>query len=210
MEARSNIKQLSLMGMFTAIIFILAFTPIGYIRLPFINATIVHIPVIIVSIVLGVKYGFMLGIIFGITSLINNSMAPTLSSFVFSPFIPVPNTGYGSMLALVVCFVPRILVGVVPYYVYNGLNKILKNKHDYICIVIAGVIGSLTNTLLVMNFIFLFFKDSYASIKNVGVDSVYNIILGIIAINGIPEAIAAGIITVSICIPLNNLVQKNK
>jgi len=208
MNIQSKSTKLTLMGMFAAIIFVLAFTPIGYIQLPFIKATIIHIPVIIGAILLGPKCGGVLGFLFGVTSLINNTMTPAISSFVFSPLIPMPATDHGSPLALIVCFVPRILVGIFPWFVYKGLKKLCGNKLDIVCLTISGVVGSLTNTLLVMHLIFFFFKDSYAAVRNVALDAVYKVILGIIAANGIPEAIVAGIFTAAICIPLKIVLQK--
>jgi uncharacterized membrane protein len=209
MMLQNKSRKIAIMGMFSAIIFLLAFTPIGFIQLPFIKATIIHIPVIIGSILLGVKFGAALGFLFGVTSLINNTMAPALSSFVFSPLIPIPTTSSGSPFALIVCFVPRILVGVFPYLVYSGLKKLLKNKMEIISLTISGVVGSLTNTLLVMHLIFFLFRDSYAEVRNIAFDAVYGVILSIIAVNGIPEAIVAGIFTAAVCIPLM-IVQKKQ
>lgn len=208
MENRNKAKQLSIMGMFLAIIIILAFTPIGYIQLPFIKATIIHVPVIIGAIILGPKYGSVLGFIFGMTSLISNTMTPTISSFVFSPLIPMPGTGEGSFFALMVCFIPRILVGVVPWFVYQGLRKLWRNKFDAFCLAVCGVVGSLTNTLLVMHLIYFFFKDTYSVAKDIPPDTVYNVILGIITVNGIPEAIVAGVFTAAISIPLKVFIKR--
>ena len=56
----------------------------------------------------------------------------------------------------------------------------------------------MTNTLLVMNLIFLFFREAYASANNVAVSGVYTFILSIIGINGVPEAIVAGVLTLCI------------
>ena len=92
----SQVYGLVLLAMFSAIIFLLAFTPIGLIDLPLIKATILHVPVIIGSILLGPKKGAFLGGIFGLTSLIKNTMMPSALSFAFSPFIPVPGTDRGS------------------------------------------------------------------------------------------------------------------
>ncbi len=154
---------------------------------------------IIGGIILGARYGAVLGFMFGVTSLINNSLAPVVSSFAFSPLIPLPGTEYGSALALAVCFVPRIFVGVVPRLVYMGLRKAMGNRnHAAVCFT-AGVMGSLTNTLLVMHMIFFFFKDAYAYARDATPEIVYNIILGIIAVNGIPEAITAGVIVTVVC-----------
>jgi len=159
-----GLVQVSLLG---AIIVVMAVLPVlGYIPLGFMNATIIHIPVIIASIVLGPKKGAILGLLFGITSLCRSTFAPNLTSFVFSPFYKMGDIG-GSPLSLIVSLVPRTLVGVVPYYVYKGLVKLFKGKKgtDSLAVIIAGIAGSMTNTLLVMNFIYLFFGKSYSAAK---------------------------------------------
>ncbi len=196
-NARST-KTLGLVqvAMISAIIIIMAFTPfLGYIPLGFTRATIIHIPVIIGSIMLGPKKGATLGFVFGLTSLINNTMNPTVTSFVFSPFYSLGEVS-GGLGSLIICFVPRILVGVTPYYMYHWVLKLCKDKKKGLNIALAsaGVVGALTNTLLVMNLIYVFFKDAYASANSVASDAVYAFILSIIGINGIPEAIVAAII----------------
>jgi uncharacterized membrane protein len=185
--------------MFSAIIILLAFTPVGFIQLPFIKATIIHIPVIIGAIILNSRMGAGLGFIFGLTSLINNTYYPTVSSFVFSPFIPVPGTDSGSLYALLVCFVPRILVGVVPWFIYRLLQKATNNRFDTVNLIISGIAGSMTNTFLVMYFIYFLFKDAYAYVQGILPNAVHGFITTIIIVNGIPEAIAAGIFTAAIC-----------
>ena len=83
----SKTKGLVQMAIFAALIVVLAFTPfIGYIPLGFTRATIIHIPVIMGSLMLGPKKGAALGGVFGLTSFINNTINPTLTSFVFTPF----------------------------------------------------------------------------------------------------------------------------
>lgn len=198
-EPRSS-KTLGLVqvALFSAIIIILAFTPfLGYIPLGFTRATIIHIPVIIGSIMLGPKKGSILGFVFGMTSLINNTMNPTVTSFVFSPFYALGEVS-GGIGSLIICLVPRTLVGVTPYYVYTWIHKLLKNKKNGLTIALgaAGITGALTNTLLVMNLIFFFFKDAYASVNGIASEAVYGFILSIIGINGIPEAIVAAIIVI--------------
>ena len=53
-------------------------------------------------------------------------MNPTVTSFVFTPFYSVGDI-HGGFGSLIICFVPRILVGVVPYYVYRLFDKIGKD-----------------------------------------------------------------------------------
>ena len=95
---------------------------------------------------------------------------------------------------------PRTLVGVVPFYVYKLAMRISRKKDGVsnTGLILAGVSGALVNTLLVMNLIFVFFRESYAAANEVAVSAVYTFILSIIGINGVPEAIVAGILTLCI------------
>lgn len=205
------VHDMVLLAMFTAIIFLLGFTPLGLIDLPLIKATILHVPVIIGAIVLGPKKGAFLGAMFGIQSLVKNTMAPSALSFAFSPFIPVPGTGSGSLWALVIAFVPRILVGLVSGLVYQGLIRLLGKKvwSMTFAAAAAAVIGAfLMNTGLVMGLIYLLFKDAYATMKDIPVSAVQAAILGVVAANGIPEAIAAAILVPAVSMPLQKALRR--
>lgn len=122
--------ELVLTALFTAIIVIMAFTPLGYIPLVVINATIIHIPVILGALFLGPKKGAFLGFVFGLTSFINNTFkAATASAFVFSPVLAYNVAGVsGIFKSLYICFVPRILVGIVPYFIYVLIRRALKGE----------------------------------------------------------------------------------
>lgn len=202
--------DLVLLSMFTAIIFLLAFTPIGLIDLPLIKATILHVPVIIGSILLGPKKGAFLGGVFGLTSIIKNTMVPSALSFAFSPFIPVPGMDYGSPWALVICFVPRILVGVTPWLVY----QVIQHIHSSLGVraggmAISAIVGAFTNTALVMGMIFLVFRQAYANMNGIPVDAVLGVILGVVGTNGVPEAIVAAVLTPALCLPLARILMLN-
>ena len=85
--SRFSTMSMVQVAIFGAIICIMAFTPfLGYIPLGFTRATIIHVPVIIASLLMGPKKGAALGFVFGLTSFINNTMNPTVTSFVFTPF----------------------------------------------------------------------------------------------------------------------------
>lgn len=130
--------ELVLTALFTAIIVIMAFTPLGYIPLVVINATIIHIPVILGALFLGPKKGAFLGFVFGLTSFINNTFkAATASAFVFSPVLAYNVVGVsGIFKSLYICFVPRILVGIVPYFVYILIRGALKSEQKTARIVV--------------------------------------------------------------------------
>ena len=193
--------QMVLTALFTAIIIMMAFVPyLGYINLVVIKATLIHVPVIIGSIMLGPKRGAFLGFVFGCTSLINNTFNPSLLSFAFSPFYSVREIG-GNFFSIIICFVPRILVGVVPFFVYEGIRRLCRNKKgsDWLALPLAGVVGAFTNTLLVMNLIYFCFREQFAAAKEIALEAVYSAILAIIAANGIPEAIVAAVIGTAVC-----------
>ncbi len=186
-----------LTGLFMAIIIIMTTVPnIGYINLIVIKVTMVHVPVIIGSVIMGPKLGAVLGGTFGLTSLIVNTFNPSLLSFAFSPFYQVGNIG-GNGWSVVIALLPRILVGVVPYFVYRIFMKLLDKMkaRKVVSLAVAGVSGALTNTILVMSLIYVCFKDEFALAKDISVDAVFGAILGIVAGNGIPEAVVGSVLT---------------
>ena len=194
-----------LFAMFVAIIGILFVTPLGMIPLGSINATTMHIPVIVGAIILGPKFGAALGGVFGLASFLKATIAPMATSFAFSPLIPVPGLGRGSLWALVIAFVPRILVGIVAYYVYALVKMLSKNE---IAAMGAGAfLGSVTNTVLVMGLIGLIFADDYAGVAGKAFDI---ILRTTVLINGIPEALVAVVISVAICKALKAYMNKGK
>ncbi len=192
-------RNLVLTALFAAIILAMAFGGIGYIPLGFMNATIIHIPVILGALFLGPKVGAALGGIFGLTSIINNTIKPNLTSFVFSPFYSVGGVS-GDWKSVVISMVPRILVGVVSYYVFRLVLKAFKGKKGgrTVAFACAGVSGALTNTLLVMNGIYFLFGNNYAAAKGIGIDSLYGLILTVIGTQGVPEAIVAGVLVTAV------------
>ena len=195
-------KDMVTTAMFVAIILAMSFVPyLGYIPWGFVNATIIHIPVIIGAILLGPARGAFLCGIFGLTSMINNTFNPNLTSFVFSPFYSLGNV-HGNFKSLIICFVPRILIGVVAYYVYTGIVKLVKKKNSgkssAAALAAAGAAGALTNTLLVMNGIYFLFGSSYANAKGIATDALYGVILSVIGTQGVPEAIVAAVLTAAI------------
>lgn len=199
-----------LTAFFLGIMILMSVVPfLGFIPIGPLNATILHVPVIIGSVILGPRLGAFLGTSFGVMSVINATTRPSALSFVFSPFIPIIGTSHGSWKALLVALVPRILVGIVPYYVYKFGQHFFKGKTNSIALFLAGIAGGMTNTLLVMNLIYFLFKDSYGQIIKKGADQVYGAILAVIATQGVPEAIVAGILTAAVASILLRLRKQN-
>ena len=201
--SRYSTMSMVQVAIFGAIICIMAFTPfLGYIPLGITRATIIHIPVIIASLLMGPKKGGVLGFVFGLTSFITNTVNPTATSFVFTPFYSVGEIS-GGIWSVIICFVPRILVGIVPYFVYKLALRFVsedtrKKGVSNVGLILAGVTGALVNTLLVMNSIFIFYGDAYIEASGKAAALGYTFIVSVIGINGVPEAIIAGILTLCI------------
>ena len=197
MNTVKRTRDMVMMAALVAIMLLMTVVPVlGYIPLGFMNATIIHIPVIVGAILLGPKKGAVLGLVFGFTSMWKNTaLMPNLTSFVFTPFITMPDGGSGGIRSVIICLIPRMLIGVVGYYAYRAVLAVWKQKKK-LALSVAGVAGSITNTLLVMNLIYFLFGNTYAEAARMNVENgLYAVILGVICLNGIPEAILAGVLT---------------
>ncbi len=118
-----NTKRMTLFALFLAIEIMLFCTPFGFLQIGPLAITLMHVPVIAASILLGVKEGMALGLVFGLCSMIKATMAPGITSFVFSPFVTIGGIS-GNWSSLLIALVPRILTG-------YSLGKIWF-KRDYI------------------------------------------------------------------------------
>lgn len=199
-QATVKYRDFVLLALFTAIVFVLGLTPLGMVPLGLIKATTLHIPVIIGCLLLGPRYGAVLGFMFGLVSFLSNTMSPAVLSFAFTPLIPLPGTPNGSPLSLIICFVPRILVGVVPWFVYRGLQKLMKesSRGEVLSMAIAGASGAILNTGLVMSLIYFLFRDAYASVNGIPVEAVAGVVLGVVGTNGVAETALAAVLTPAI------------
>lgn len=201
----SRTKRLVILALFSALIAVMAFT-VGYIPLGFMNATIIHIPVIIGAILLGPVDGGILGFVFGLTSFIINTIRPNITSFVFTPFYSLDPRFSGSFKSILICFVPRILIGVGAALLFNALSKTkLKNG---ISLAVTGFVGSMINTVLVMGGIYFLYGESYAAAKEMGFSALFGVIMGIVGMQGVPEAIVAAILTAAITVPVMKYLKR--
>ncbi|MFL0196688.1 ECF transporter S component [Clostridium sp. WILCCON 0269] len=179
-RSKFNIRQIAVIGMLSAISIVLGLTGLGFIPIPPVKATIMHVPVIIGAILEGPVVGVMVGLIFGIFSIIQSITAPTPVSFAFiNPLVSV---------------LPRVLIGLVSYYLYRAISK----NRKIIPMGIAAAVGSLVNTVGVLGMIYLIYLGPYAKALNISVSAAKKGILAVAFTNGIPEMILSVLITVSV------------
>ena len=195
-------------ALFIAIIILLSVTPLGYISLGIINATTIQMPVIIGAVLFGWKKGAFLGGVFGITSLIKNTVQPNLTSFVFSPFVPVFGEESGSLFAIIISLLPRIMIGIVAAGVFALLSK--TKLSAAVKSAAAGFCGSLTNTVLVMGGIYLFFGESYSAAKEMAYETLLATVAATITGTGITEAVISAVACGAVCAALIKYTKKTR
>ena len=98
----SKVRETALTAVLAAIILLMAFTPLGYLRIGPMSITLLVIPVVIGGITLGPVRGGLLGAVFGATSLAQCFMGDISGAAMFAA------NAAGTVIA---CFVPRILPG---------------------------------------------------------------------------------------------------
>ena len=191
-------RWIALMALFIALQLFLNISGIGLIPLPIIKGTTLHIPVIIGAIMLGPMAGGILGGMFGLCSIWNNTMTPAVLSFAFSPIIAAQETGaMGAVKSLWIVLGCRIMIGVVAGWLWIALKKY--QVSDYIALPIVGAAGALTNTILVMGSIYVLLTPEYAAAQSIPVEAVLGTIMGVVGTSGVTEAIGAVILVTAIC-----------
>ena len=143
--ARKQLNNLVLLALFVGLIFLLGQTPLGLIPLGWCNVTLLVIPVAVGTIYMGLKSGLILGLAFGATSFV---------SALIKPSVLVSTLMGASPLAVVVMtFLPRLCIPLMIWGVY----KLLAKKQKHIAVAVAAACGSLTNTILYLGLMLLFY-----------------------------------------------------
>lgn len=186
-------NDLTLLGVMTAIILIMIIVPgLGFIPVGTMNATIVHIPVIILAIVKGPKMGAILGAVFGIASIINNLLRPVVTSYIF--------------INPVVSVFPRVMIGLVAGILFGVLNKLIKNNS--VSVGISAAVGSLVNTVGVLSLTFILYGRGFLEATGRTGSTIIGTLLTIASTNGVVEMILAIVISTPIALALLKLEKR--
>ena len=200
-------RYMATLAMLCGVLLVMGMTGIGFIPLPVIKATTMHIPVILGAIVLGPKAGAILGALFGLCSIWSNTITPGLLSFAFSPFMTTEGlTGVAKSLWIALgC---RTLFGALAGWLWVIFRKIFRT--EYAALPITAAVAAICHTLLVMGSIYVLLTQQYAAAKNVAISAVFGLIMGTVTASGIPEAIAAAILVTVIGKALLHLMSRIK
>jgi uncharacterized membrane protein len=174
-----GVRQMAVSGMLSAIIIVLGTTGLGFIPIPPVKATIMHLPVIIGAIIEGPIVGALIGLMFGLFSIFQAMTNPTPTSFLF--------------LNPIIAIVPRVLIGILSYYAY----RLIPGKRESFKCGAAVVVGTLTNTIGVLGLIYLIYLEKFGAALGISPAQAKAAIIGIGTTNGLPEVI----ISVAIAVP---------
>lgn len=194
-------KYLVEMALLVAIILIMAFTPIGYIRTAGLEITLIVVPVAVGAVTLGPKAGAVLGGVFGITSFIQ--------CFGMSPFGTVL-LGINPLLTFLVCVPTRVLVGWLTGIIYQGLRK--TKIPSGIAVTVANLCCPLLNTAFFMGTMVLcFYGTDYIQsfVSAMGVSNAFLFIIAFVGMNGLIEAILCFAVAAAIAGALKKALRYN-
>ncbi len=181
--SHSQTLRFVLTALFIALVLLLGLTPIGLIPLGFINVTILCVPVIVGTLLLGLKPGLILGFCFGgVSALSAFGIYGTPSALAGALVAASP------LLAAIMCFLPRLMVPVVAHFVYKLASKGQEARVGAVSF--AAVAGSLTNTILYLGLMLLFYI-----LMGINSEKVLALITGTGLIAGTAEAVVAALIS---------------
>ena len=200
-------RYMATLAMFCGILLVMGATGIGFIPLPVIKATTMHIPVILGAVLLGPAAGAVLGGVFGLCSIWANTTSPGLLAFAFSPFMTTEGLP-GVLKSLWIALGCRILLGVIAGWLWKGMKRVL--KQDYLALPVTAAVATICHTILVMGSIYLLLAQQYAQAKNVAITAVFGLVMGTVTASGIPEAIIAAVLVTVIGKALLHLMARTK
>ena len=174
-KTTQNTRYMVELALMAAIIFLMAFTPLGYFRTPGLSITFLTVPVAVGAIILGPKGGAICGLTFGITSLIQCFMGGSFGSMLLS-INPVGTA--------ITCVVPRVLEGFLCGMVFQGIRKVSKNS-AYLA---ASLACPLLNTVLFMSAVVLIFYQTEYIQGFVEALGVTNPLMFVVGLQGLIEA----------------------
>ena len=181
-----NTSQLVILGLMTAVLLLMAYTPLGYLNIGPLAITFNVIPVAISAITLGPVGGAIAGAVFGMTSFLQCIGVGGTSAMGAILFDINP------ILAFIQRFVPRLLDGLLLGFIFKGVRKV--SNVSAACMV-TGSCAAFFNTLFFMAALVLLFGNSAYMQELMGGKNIIAFICGFVGINAVFEMIASTIIT---------------
>jgi uncharacterized membrane protein len=186
-----KLRNLTFTALLAGLILVLGMTPLGLIPLGFTNVTLYCIPVVVGTLLLGWKAGLVLGFCFGFTSAWDAFTSPSA--------LVAPLVQRSVIITGIMCFLPRLMVPLAAHWTRIAIDR--GGRHRRIgALPAAAIAGSLTNTVLYLGMMLLFYVWLMLDPA-----PVIGLIGGTALIAGGSEAIAAAILVPPIVLALQKV-----
>lgn len=186
MKTKDRTIRLVILGLLSAVLLIMAYTPLGYLNIGPLAISLNVIPVAIAAVTLGPVGGLVTGAIFGLTSFlqcigVGGSSAMGAVLFTINPF-----------LAFIQRFVPRALDGLIIGFIFNALRE---KTNPYLACAITGFCSAFLNTVLFMTSLILLFGNTEYVQNLVNGRNIIVFICAFVGINAVVEMLASTAVT---------------
>ena len=198
-KATEKTRKLVQMAILIAIMLIMAFTPLGYLKVGMIEISFMTIPVVIGAILLGPAAGATFGGVFGLTSFIQCFGMSAFGAALLS---------INPVLTFLVCMVPRILMGYLTGVIFQVLHRTDKTK--ILSFAVSSLSGAVLNTIFFVGLLMLLFGSSDYIMGMRGGMSLLSFLAAFVGVNGVVEAIVAFILGTAISKALVQFLPKDK
>ena len=183
---KKSTRTLVLMAVLVALMLLFGFTPIGYIPLPFTSLTLMCLPVIIGTYLLGLRAGFWLSCVFVLTSIVQLLTRPSALALILLDENP--------LLCVLVLIIPRLLIAFTAWGTMRAFGS-----RQRLGQVVGSAAGSLVNTFGYVLLVLWWFEPAVAAGYGISDSAASTMIWGIVLTNGLPEAALAAILCPVIC-----------
>lgn len=201
MSNHNKVQQITRMAILVAIIFLLAFTPLGYLTIGPIAATTVQMPVIVGAAIMGPVPGAILGAFFGLSAIIKVLTMPGAD-----PFATLALT-HSPLAYLVVCIGARVLMGWLSGLLGVALRKIpgLDGGWAVVRYGVTGFVGSALNTVFYLGLLWGLCAQVISTFYGVDLSAVGGLVMATAYAAGIPEAIVSCVVVAAVCMALEKV-----
>lgn len=175
-----------MLGLLTAVLLLMAYTPLGYLNIGPLAITLNIIPVALAAITLGPVGGAVMGGVFGLTSFlqcigVGGSSAMGVVLFGINPFF-----------AFLQRFIPRVLDGLLLGFLFRWIRKI---SNVQISCFVTGFCSAFFNTVFFMAALVLLFGNTDYMREMIAGRNIILFVCTFVGINAVFEMIASTVIT---------------
>ena len=203
MKNRTNTRWLTQMALLIALLLVLNYTPLGYLQIGPLSASLLTVPVAIGAITMGPAAGAVLGAVFGATSFIQAMEGKSAMGAALFAASPV-----GSF---VVSVVARVLMGLCAGLIFAALCKVLPNREKTNCF-LAAFAAPFLNTVFFMGFLVLiFYNTDYVQslVTKLGAQNAFMFVVLLVGVQAVFEWAICCAVAGAVSLPLRKYLKSH-